>query len=153
MKDANWPKNDIDYFILAELENRRLKPVGPASKRELIRRATFDLTGLPPTAEETEAFEMDNSPRAFEKVVDRLLKSPHYGERWGRYWLDVARYADDKALAHLCSQCYWDPRAHGRQEALRPPSRTRHCLGHGSVSPIAQSHRLGLPEAELYSSG
>ena len=99
VNDVNWPKNDVDHFILAELERRGLKPVRPASKRELIRRATFDLTGLPPTIEETEAFEKDGSPDAFENAVDRLLKSPHYGERWGRYWLDVARYADDKALA------------------------------------------------------
>ncbi len=99
VKDANWPKNDIDRFVLVELEKRRLKPVRSASKRELIRRATFDLTGLPPTIEETESFEKDVSPQAFENVVDRLLKSSHYGERWGRYWLDVARYADDKALA------------------------------------------------------
>ena len=100
VKDASWPKNDIDRFVLAELEKRRLKPVRAANKRELIRRATFDLTGLPPTTEEIEAFEKDGSPGAFEKIVDRLLKSPHYGERWGRYWLDVARYADDKALAY-----------------------------------------------------
>ncbi|MBT6153300.1 MAG: DUF1549 domain-containing protein, partial [Planctomycetaceae bacterium] len=99
VNDANWPKNDVDRFVLAEQEKRRLKPVRSASKRELIRRATFDLTGLPPTNEETEAFDKDVSPQAFENVVDRLLKSPHYGERWGRYWLDVARYADDKALA------------------------------------------------------
>ncbi|MDA1014909.1 MAG: PSD1 and planctomycete cytochrome C domain-containing protein [Planctomycetota bacterium] len=97
--DAKWLRNDVDLFILAALERRGLKPVRSASKRELIRRATFDLTGLPPSIEEVEAFEKDGSPQAFEKVVDRLLKSPHYGERWGRYWLDVARYADDKALA------------------------------------------------------
>ena len=99
VKEANWPRNDVDRFILAELEQRGLKPAGVASQRDWIRRATFDLTGLPPTIEETEAFARDESPLAFEKVIDRLLKSPHYGERWGRYWLDVARYADDKALA------------------------------------------------------
>jgi hypothetical protein len=99
VKDAKWPRSGIDNFILAELEKRGLQPVGMASRRELIRRASFDLTGLPPTIEETEAFERDDSPTAFGTVVDRLLKSPHYGERWGRYWLDVARYADDKALA------------------------------------------------------
>ena len=68
----------------------------PADKRTLIRRATFDLIGLPPTPEEVDAFRADKSPDAFAKVVDRLLASPHYGERWGRYWLDVARYSDDK---------------------------------------------------------
>lgn len=99
VRNADWPKNDIDYFILAELEKRRLRPVRSASKRVLIRRASFDLTGLPPTIDEIEAFEQDGSSGAFAKVVDRLLSSPHYGERWGRHWLDVARYADDKALA------------------------------------------------------
>jgi hypothetical protein len=101
VKKTAWPKRDIDHFILAELEKRALKPVGLASKRDLIRRATFDLIGLPPTPEEIDAFLKDDSPDAFAKVVDRLLASPHHGERWGRYWLDVARYAEDKALAFV----------------------------------------------------
>ncbi|MEZ5356844.1 MAG: PSD1 and planctomycete cytochrome C domain-containing protein [Bryobacteraceae bacterium] len=95
VKDASWPKTTIDRFILAKLESESLKPVRPASKRDLIRRATLDLTGLPPTFEEIQAFEADNSREAFSKVVDRLLESPQYGERWGRYWLDVARYGED----------------------------------------------------------
>ena len=81
-------------FILARLEAKGLKPVKPADKRVLLRRASYDLTGLPPTPEQVDAFLADNSPDAFAKVVDRLLASPHYGERWGRHWLDVARYAD-----------------------------------------------------------
>ncbi len=97
VQNASWPKTPIDRFILAKLEAEKLTPVRPATKRELIRRATFDLTGLPPTPEEVEAFVKDESPDAFAKVVDRLLASPHYGERWGRYWLDVARYAEDQA--------------------------------------------------------
>ncbi len=101
VKDAAWPKRDIDHFILAELEKRHLTPVGPASKRDLLRRATFGLTGLPPTPEELDAFLKDDSPAAFAKVIDRLLASPHYGERWARYWLDVSRYAEDKALAFV----------------------------------------------------
>src|ERR1051325_11185480 len=96
VKDASWPKTPIDNFILAKLEEKELKPNPPADKRTLIRRATFDLIGLPPTAEEVEAFVKDESPDAFAKVVDRLLASPHYGERWGRHWLDVARYSDTK---------------------------------------------------------
>jgi hypothetical protein len=84
----------IDAFIRARLDEKGLKPVRPADKHALIRRATFDLIGLPPTPEEVEAFVNDTSPDAFRKVVDRLLASPHYGERWGRYWLDLARYAD-----------------------------------------------------------
>jgi hypothetical protein len=104
VKDASWPLREIDHFILAELEKRQLKPVGPATKRELLRRATFGLTGLPPTPEELDAFAKDDSPAAFAKVVDRLLASPHYGERWARYWLDVSRYAEDKALAFVNSR-------------------------------------------------
>jgi hypothetical protein len=92
---AKLAKTDIDRFVLAKLEQEKLKPVRPASKHELIRRATLDLTGLPPTPEEVEAFEKNDAPDAFEKVVDRLLASPHYGERWGRFWLDVARYGED----------------------------------------------------------
>jgi Protein of unknown function (DUF1549)/Protein of unknown function (DUF1553)/Planctomycete cytochrome C len=91
----SWPKTDIDRFVLARLEREGLAPVRPADKRTLIRRATLDLTGLPPTVEEIDAFEKDESPDAFAKVVDRLLESPQYGETWGRLWLDVARYGED----------------------------------------------------------
>ena len=89
-----WIKNPIDAFIFAKMEEKKVFPSLPADKWTLIRRAYFDLTGLPPTPEEAAAFMVDESPDAFAKVVDRLLASPHYGERWGRYWLDVARYAD-----------------------------------------------------------
>src|SRR5439155_22131508 len=81
-------------FILAKLDEKKLSPSNRASKLTLIRRATFDLIGLPPTPQEIDAFLADRSPDAFAKVVDRLLASPNYGERWARYWLDVARYAD-----------------------------------------------------------
>ena len=94
---ANWCKQPLDRFILAKLEEKGLHPVAPADKRTLIRRATFDLIGLPPTPEEIDAFLADASPDAFAQVVDRLLASPHYGERWGRHWLDVARYGEDQA--------------------------------------------------------
>ncbi len=92
---ASWPKTDIDRYVLARLEQAGLAPVRAADKRTLIRRATLDLIGLPPTADEIEAFEKDASPDAFAKVVDRLLASPQYGETWGRLWLDVARYGED----------------------------------------------------------
>ena len=92
---SDWARNDIDRFVLAKLEEKGLVPLGPADRRRLIRRATFDLTGLPPTPAEIDAFLADESPDAFEKVVDRLLASPHYGERWGRHWLDVARFGED----------------------------------------------------------
>ena len=98
VKDAAWARNDVDRFILAALEAKGLRPSPPADRRTLIRRATFDLLGLPPTPEEVEAFVADGSPDAWERVVDRLLASPHYGERWGRHWLDLARYADSSGF-------------------------------------------------------
>jgi hypothetical protein len=94
VKLQSWPINAVDHFILAHLESRGLTPVAPADRRTLIRRATYDLTGLPPTPEAIEAFLADDSPEAFASVVERLLASPAYGERWGRHWLDVVRYAD-----------------------------------------------------------
>ncbi|WP_406695516.1 PSD1 and planctomycete cytochrome C domain-containing protein [Singulisphaera sp. Ch08] len=97
VKDSSWARSSIDDFVLNKLDSAGLKPVAPADKRTLIRRATFDLIGLPPTVAEVEAFLRDESPEAFARVVDRLLASPHYGERWGRHWLDVARYGEDQA--------------------------------------------------------
>lgn len=99
-RHKSWIKTPLDAFVLENLEARGLKPSPPADKRTLIRRATFDLTGLPPTPREVDAFLADKSKDAFAKVVDRLLASPRYGERWGRYWLDVARYADTKGLVN-----------------------------------------------------
>ena len=91
---SSWARNDIDRFILAKLEEQHLKPVADADKRTLIRRVTYDLTGLPPTPAEVQSFVDDKSKDAYEHLVDRLLASPAYGERWGRMWLDVVRYAD-----------------------------------------------------------
>jgi mono/diheme cytochrome c family protein len=96
VRDTQWARSDIDRFILNKLEEQKMTRSPQADRRTLIRRATFDLTGLPPTPAEVRAFENDKSPDAFAKVVDRLLASPRYGERWGRLWLDVARYSDDK---------------------------------------------------------
>jgi mono/diheme cytochrome c family protein len=95
LKFRHWAKTPIDNFVLANLEKNGLSPAAQADRRTLIRRATYDLTGLPPTEAEVEAFENDRSPNAWEKVVDHLLASPRYGERWGRHWLDVARYSED----------------------------------------------------------
>jgi cytochrome c553 len=94
VQDKAWPIDDIDRFLLSKLEAKGLKPVDEATRVDLIRRVTFDLTGLPPTPEEIDAFLNDASPEAFPKVVDRLLASPAYGERWGRHWLDVARFGE-----------------------------------------------------------
>jgi hypothetical protein len=94
VKDKTWAQNPVDMFILSAIEKEGLTPNKLADKRTLIRRVTFDLTGLPPSFEEVEAFVKDTTPDAYERVVDRLLASPEYGERWGRHWLDVARYAD-----------------------------------------------------------
>ncbi|MCA9206074.1 MAG: DUF1549 domain-containing protein, partial [Planctomycetales bacterium] len=96
MQNGEWPRGDLDHFVLAKLEAAGISPSPEADRRTLIRRATFDLIGLPPTPEEIAAFQSDRRPEAFATVIDRLLESPHYGERWGRYWLDVARYADNK---------------------------------------------------------
>ena len=90
----DWCRSPIDNFIAAVYQAKNSKPAPQADRRTLIRRVTFDLTGLPPTYEEIERFAADPSPDAYEKLIDRLLASPHYGERWGRHWLDVARYAD-----------------------------------------------------------
>lgn len=94
VKNRSWPKNAIDYYILAKLEENKLKPVPAADRHALVRRLSFDLTGLPPTPSEVEQFVHDKSPDAYEKLVDRLLNSPAYGEKWTRMWLDIARYAD-----------------------------------------------------------
>jgi Protein of unknown function (DUF1553)/Protein of unknown function (DUF1549)/Planctomycete cytochrome C len=94
-----WVRNPIDSFILSKLESKGLAPAPPASKRALLRRVYFDLIGLPPTPAEVDAFERDTAPDAYEKVVDKLLADPRYGERWGRHWLDLARFAESDGFA------------------------------------------------------
>ncbi len=94
VKNRAWVRNPIDAFLLARLEAKGLKPAAPADRVALIRRVYYDLTGLPPTPEEVDAFVTDRAPDAYEKLVDRLLDSPHYGEKWGRHWLDLVRYAE-----------------------------------------------------------
>ncbi len=95
--DSNWPKSGIDRFVLSRLEAEGLEPAPPAEKRVLIRRAYFDLIGIPPTPKQVDDFLRDRSTEAFARVIDRLLALPHYGERWGRHWLDVARYGEEDA--------------------------------------------------------
>jgi hypothetical protein len=99
VKQKRWPRNAIDRFVLARLEEARIKPSPEAGRATLARRLSLDLIGLPPTPAEVDAFLADNSSQAYEKLVDRLLASPHYGERWGRHWLDVARYADSNGYS------------------------------------------------------
>jgi hypothetical protein len=94
VKDASWPRNPVDRFLLAKLEAAGLQPAEPANSRTLIRRASLVLTGLPPTREEVETFVRDTAPDAYQKLVDRLLASPHFGERWARHWLDVVRFSE-----------------------------------------------------------
>ena len=94
VRQSDWPRTYIDHFILAKLEANGLRPAPPADKRTLLRRLKFDLTGLPPTPEEIENFLRDESPEAYEKVIERLLASPHYGERWARHWLDLVRFGE-----------------------------------------------------------
>ena len=98
VENADWVQLPIDAFVLSKLEERKAEPAAQADKRTLIRRVTFDLIGIPPTPEEIAEFIADKSSDAFEKVVERLLESPQYGVRWGRHWLDVARYADSNGL-------------------------------------------------------
>jgi len=95
-----WARSPIDRFVLARLEEKGLRPNPPAERTTLIRRLTFDLIGLPPTPDEIDAFVQDESPRAYEDLVDRLLASPHHGERWGRHWLDVARYTESQGFEY-----------------------------------------------------
>lgn len=100
VRDANWPRTPIDAFILAPLEARNWPPALAASRVDLIRRVTFDLIGLPPTPAEVDAFVADTRPDAYERVVDRLLNSKHYGERWATHWLDVVRYAESEGYEY-----------------------------------------------------
>lgn len=97
VKNRQWVRNPVDAFVLSKLEEKGLSPAPPATKLSLIRRATYDLTGLPPTPAEVDVFLADNSADAYEKLVDRLLASPHYGEKWARHWLDLVRYAESNS--------------------------------------------------------
>jgi hypothetical protein len=107
VKNKRWPRNPIDYFVLARLEKEKLKPAPEADRAILIRRVSLDLVGLPPTLEEVDAFLADKSSNAFEKVVDRLLASAGYGERWARPWLDMARYADTQGFEKDNRRSMW----------------------------------------------
>ena len=107
VKNSGWSNIPTDRFVLAKMEKEHLTPVADASRPAWIRRVTLDLTGLPPTPEETDAFVADKSKTAYAKVVDRLLASPRFGERWGRHWLDVARYADTTSAAGATTHSPW----------------------------------------------
>ena len=125
VKDANWARSDIDRFVLAKLEAKSMKPSGAADRRTLIRRLFFDLNGVPPTPKEVAAFVADKDPRAVEKLVDRLLASESFGARWGRHWLDVARYAESsgKEEQHLPARVALSRLRHRRvqcRQTVRP---------------------------------
>ena len=94
VRNSNWPRREIDYFVLARLDSAGLAPVQGAGPRTLLRRLYFDLIGLPPSPEEIRAYLADESANRFERLVNRLLESPQFGERWGRHWLDVVRFAE-----------------------------------------------------------
>ena len=106
VKQQSWGRNKIDAFILAKLEENKLKPSPEADKKTLVERAYLDLVGVKPTYEEVQAFVNDPAPNAYEKLIDQLLASPHYGERWGRHWLDVARYAEDNSTSEATNPPY-----------------------------------------------
>lgn len=96
VQQSGWPRSNIDRFVLAKLEEHNLEPTGDASKLTILRRLSFDLIGMPPTPDEIERFLADTSPEAIGRIVDTLLDSPHFGERWGRHWLDLVRYAESR---------------------------------------------------------
>jgi hypothetical protein len=98
--DVTWPINPVDQFVLAKLEAAKLRPMPPADRLTYLRRVKFDLHGLPPTPEEQERFLSDHAPDAIGRLVDRLLASPHYGERWAQHWLDLARFAETDGVEH-----------------------------------------------------
>ena len=107
VKDKAWVRNPIDAFILARLEKEGVAPSPEADRATLIRRLSLDLLGLPPSPNEVDDFVADQRPDAYEKLVDRLLASPHYGERWGRHWLDLARYADSNGYSIDAPRSMW----------------------------------------------
>src|SRR5262249_10864548 len=107
VKHADWVRNPIDRFILAKLEQEGLSPSPEADRTTLIRRLSLDLIGLPPTIGEVDSFLADKSEQAYDRVVERLLHSPHYGEKWGRHWLDAARYADSDGFEKDKSRQVW----------------------------------------------
>jgi hypothetical protein len=107
VKNKSWPRNPIDNFVLARLEAENLRPSPEADRSTLLRRLSLDLTGLPPTLDEINAFLNDHSPKAYDKVVQRLLASPHYGECWARHWLDAARYADSNGYEKDLTRSVW----------------------------------------------
>ena len=107
MRDPDWVKNPIDALVMATLDAEGLRPSPRADRATLLRRVTLDLIGLPPTPEEVDAFLADDSPDAYAKRVDRLLASPHYGERWARHWLDLARYADTNGYEKDRQRSIW----------------------------------------------
>src|SRR5262249_40277283 len=106
VSNSSWPKSKIDSFVLRQLETARLEPSPPADPRTLIQRLYLDLVGLRPTFDEVEAFARNPSDAAYRQLVDRLLASPRYGERWGRYWLDVARYGEDNPTSEATNRPY-----------------------------------------------
>jgi mono/diheme cytochrome c family protein len=107
VQNQDWPINSIDQFVLARLESAGLAPSPPASRSALIRRVSFVLTGLPPTADQVQDFVSSNDPEAYSRLVEELLASPHYGEKWARHWLDVARYSDSKGYVYAREERFW----------------------------------------------
>ena len=107
LQDSRWPRNPIDHFVLQKLQEKKMQPSPPADPETLLRRVTLDLTGLPPTVAEMDAYLADPSPRAYEKVVDRLLASPHYGEKMAVNWLDLARFADTHGYSQDSERPMW----------------------------------------------
>ena len=135
VKRSDWVRNPIDAFVLKKLEEAGLEPAPPAEKRVLARRVYLDLVGIVPSPEELDAFLNDNSPQAYEKLVDTLLDDPRYGERWGRHWLDLVRYGEtsglegDGPIGNAWRYRDWVIDAFNRGYALRPVRDPAACRG------------------------
>ena len=142
----SWAKTEIDNFIWSKLAESKLTPAPPADRRTLIRRATYDLIGLPPTQKETDDFTRDTAPNAFEKVVDRLLASPQYGVRWGRHWMDVARYADtsDGPDRFAFSYTYRDWVVHALNEDMPFDQFARKQIAADQLTPLVERDLAAL---------
>ena len=140
VRDRAWCRNPIDRFILAALEAKGIRPNPEADRRQLVRRLTFDLIGLPPTPEEVDAFVDDPTPDAYDRLVDRLLASPHYGERWGRHWLDLARFAESHGFEHDYDRPDRLPLPRLRDQGPQPGHALRH-VRHAGRSPATSSPR------------
>ena len=163
VKNTEWPRSDLDRHVLSRLEHANLSPAGDADRTALLRRLYFDLIGLPPGVEEAETFLADNESRAVERVVDQLLESPYFGERWGRHWLDLVRYAEsrghefdndtpnafqyrDYVIRALNADVPYD-------QFVENTSRATCCLNHGCIPKVETTNRFWVRDSGFSANG